>query len=174
MTARGPVRVALIADTHGLLRPEVAAALAGAPLILHAGDVGKSAVLDALTSIAPTRAIRGNVDRGGWAAALPAEDLVEVAGRRIHVLHDRKDLALDPSAAGAGFDVVLSGHSHKPAEERRDGVLYVNPGSCGPRRFSLPISMAWLTLGDGEPAVEFVTFQGRTARGPTPPVSDGS
>ena len=154
------MRVALISDTHGLLRPQVADALVGAPLILHAGDVGKPIVLDALAEIAPVRAIRGNVDRGDWAKALPEDDVVEVAGRLVYLLHDRNDLAIDPSAAGSGFDVVLSGHSHRPAEERRDGVLYVNPGSCGPRRFSLPISMAWLSVADGrEPVVEFVTFE---------------
>ena len=153
------MRIALVSDTHGLLRPEIVEALDGAPLILHAGDVGKPAVLDALREIAPVRAIRGNVDRGEWAEALPHDDVVEVAGRLVYLLHDRNELAIDPSAAGAGFDVVLTGHSHRPAEERRDGVLYVNPGSCGPRRFSLPISMAWLTLEDGEePVVEFVTF----------------
>lgn len=153
------MRVALVSDTHGLLRPEVADALAGAPLILHAGDVGKPAVLEALREIAPVRAIRGNVDRGDWAALLPHDDVVEVDGALVYLLHDRHELALDPSAAGAGFDVVVTGHSHKPAEERRDGVLYVNPGSCGPRRFTLPISMAWLTVGDGQaPVVEFVTF----------------
>ena len=151
------MRIALVADTHGLLRPEVAAALDGAPLILHAGDVGKPAVLDALREIAPVRAIRGNVDRGEWAEALPEEDVVEVGAARVYLLHDRKTLALDPVAEG--YDVVLTGHSHQPLEERRGGVLYVNPGSCGPRRFSLPISMAWLTVGGGAaPGVEFVRF----------------
>ena len=146
-----------MSDTHGLLRPEVVTELAGAPLILHAGDVGKPAVLDALRDIAPLRVIRGNVDRGGWAEALPEEDVVEVEGARIYLLHDRKEIAIDPVAEGV--DVVLTGHSHKAAEERRDGVLYVNPGSCGPRRFRLPISMAWLTVGAGEGlGVEFVTF----------------
>ena len=152
-------RVALIADTHGLLRPEVAEALAGAPLILHAGDVGKPAVLDALEAIAPIRAVRGNVDRGEWAAMLPRDAVVEVGGRLVYLLHDRHELAIDPSSAGAGFDIVMTGHSHRPGSETLDGVLYVNPGSCGPRRFSLPISMAWLTIApDAPPTVEFVTF----------------
>ena len=153
-------RVALISDTHGLLRPAVSEALAGAPLILHAGDVGKPEVLETLERIAPVRAIRGNVDRGEWAARLPTDDVVEVADRLVYLIHDRNELALDPSGAGSGFDVVLSGHSHRPGSETRDGVLYVNPGSCGPRRFSLPISMAWLTLGPTGtvPEVEFVTF----------------
>ena len=153
------MRIALVSDTHGLLRPEGAAALAGAPLILHAGDVGKPEVLDALAAIAPVRAIRGNVDRGEWAASLPHDDVVEVSGCLVYLLHDRHELALDPSSAGAGFDVVVTGHSHKPGAERRDGVLYVNPGSCGPRRFKLPISMAWLLVEEGEvPEVEFATF----------------
>lgn len=164
------MRVALVSDTHGLLRPELAAELVGAPLILHAGDVGKDAVLDALERTAPTCAIRGNVDRSGRVVCLPHDEVVEIAGRLVYLLHDRAELGLDPSAAG--FDVVVTGHSHRPAVETRDGVLYVNPGSCGPRRFSLPVSMAWLTLAPGRaPAVEFVDLEGRTARGPTPPVS---
>ena len=152
------MRVAVVSDTHGLLRPAVREALTGAPLIVHAGDVGKDATLEALEAIAPLRAIRGNVDRAGRVAALPATDLVQVAGRRLRLVHDRKDLDLRPGAESV--DVVISGHSHKPAEERRDGTLWLNPGSVGPRRFSLPISMAWLTLGPRgtPPEVEFVTF----------------
>jgi len=153
------MRVALVSDTHGLVRPEVAEALEGAPLILHAGDVGKPAVLEALEALAPVRAIRGNVDRGEWAERLPHDEVVEVEGCLVYLLHDRGELALDPSAAGAGFDVVVTGHSHRPVSEVRGGVLYVNPGSCGPRRFRLPISMAWLTVEAGKaPGVEFVTF----------------
>ena len=150
------MRLPVISDTHGLLRPAVAEALAGVPLILHAGDVGRDGTLEALEAIAPLRAIRGNVDRAGRVAALPATDTVEVAGRRLHLVHDRGDLDVDPR----GVDAVISGHSHKPSEERRDGVLWLNPGSVGPRRFSLPISMAWLTLGEpGAPLeVEFATF----------------
>jgi len=154
------VRIALVSDTHGLLRPQVVDALDGAPLILHAGDVGNVEVLDALRAIAPVRAVRGNVDHGEWAEALPCEDLVEVGDRRVLLLHDRQALAFDPATGPDRVHVVVSGHSHRPAEERRDGVLHVNPGSCGRRRFTLPISMAWLTLAaDEEPTVEFVTFE---------------
>ena len=151
-------RIAVIADTHGLLRPEVAQALSGSPLIVHAGDVGTVSVLEALQAIAPTRAILGNVDGGELLERLPRDDVVEVEGKRLYLLHDRGELDLDPSEQGAGFDAVITGHSHRPREERIDGVLYLNPGSIGPRRFSLPISMAWLTL-DAELAVEFQTFE---------------
>ena len=156
------MRVPVVSDTHGLLRPAVAEALAGAPLILHAGDVGRDATLEALEAIAPTRAIRGNVDRAGRVAALPETDVVELAGRRLYLIHDRQAIAIDPADPpdGRAVDVVISGHSHRPHEERRDGVLWLNPGSVGPRRFRLPISMAWVTLDEtgGPPAVEFATF----------------
>lgn len=148
----------MISDTHGLLRPVVADALAGASLILHAGDVGKDATLEALESIAPVRAIRGNVDRSGRVSRLPPTDTVDVAGRRLFLLHDRNDLDVDPRVSG--IDVVVSGHSHRAVEEIVDGTLYLNPGSVGPRRFRLPITMAWLTFVEGErlPAVEIVTL----------------
>ena len=153
------MRVAVISDTHGLLRPAVADALRGAPLILHAGDVGKDAVLDALEDIAPTIAVRGNVDRTRRVGELPETRTVDIAGRRVHLVHDCNDIAVDP--AEQGIDVVLSGHSHKYREEVLDGVLWLNPGSVGPRRFKLPISMAWLAFGadDGLPRVELVTFE---------------
>ena len=153
------MRVAVISDTHGLLRPAVADALRGAPLILHAGDVGKDAVLDALEGIAPTIAVRGNVDRTGRVGELPETRTVDVAGRRVHLVHDRNDVAVDPTERN--IDVVLSGHSHKHREEVSDGVLWLNPGSVGPRRFKLPISMAWLTFGPGHelPRTELVTFE---------------
>ena len=152
------MRVPVISDTHGLLRPAVVDTLAGVELILHAGDVGKPAALVALRNIAPVRAIRGNVDRGEWAEALPETDVVEVVGRRIHLVHDRNDIAIDP--VREGIDVVISGHSHRAREERVDGVLWLNPGSVGPRRFRLPITMAWLILGPpgSAPGVEFVEF----------------
>ena len=152
------MRVPVVSDTHGLLRPAVAEALSDAPLILHAGDVGKPATLEALRAIAPVRAIRGNVDRGDWADALPVADTVEIAGRRIHLVHDRADLDLDPVASG--IDVVVFGHSHRASEELVDGVLWLNPGSVGPRRFRLPITMAWLTLDSSSaaPVVEFAAF----------------
>ena len=153
------MRVPVISDTHGLLRPAVAEALAGAPLVLHAGDVGKPATLEALRAIAPVRAIRGNVDRGDWADALPATDTLEIAGRRVHLVHDRADIDVDP--AEDGIDVVVSGHSHRAREERVGGTLWLNPGSVGPRRFRLPITMAWITFGapGTSPGVEFVEFE---------------
>lgn len=135
----------VIADTHGLLRPEAASALAGCEAIVHAGDVGKPAVLEALATIAPVTAIRGNVDR--WADELPDTEVLRFADRLIYVLHDLNALALDPAAAG--FDVVVSGHSHRPKIVEHDGVLYLNPGSAGPRRFRLPITLAQLEVGPG-------------------------
>ena len=138
-------RIGVISDTHGLLRPEALQALAGAELIVHAGDVGRPEVLDGLRAVAPVVAVRGNNDRGAWATALAETEVVETGGRSLYVLHDLKELDLDPRAAG--FDAVIAGHSHQPRIERRDGVLYLNPGSAGPRRFRLPIALAWLDIG---------------------------
>ena len=137
-------RIGVISDTHGLVRPEALRALTGADLIVHAGDVGTPAVLEALRAVAPVVAVRGNNDRGGWAAALAETEVVETDGRSLYVLHDLKELDLDPRVAG--FDAVIAGHSHQPRIERRDGVLYLNPGSAGPRRFRLPIAIAWLAV----------------------------
>ena len=137
-------RIGVISDTHGLVRPEALRALAGAELIVHAGDVGGPEVLDALRAVAPVVAVRGNNDRGPWAAALAETEVVETAGRSLYVLHDLKELDLDPRAAG--FDAVIAGHSHQPRIDRRAGVLYLNPGSAGPRRFRLPIAVAWLAI----------------------------
>ena len=134
----------LISDTHGLLRPEALRALQGSDLVIHAGDVGRPEILDRLRSIAPVVAVKGNIDRGPWASALPATAVAEPAGVRIYVLHDIHDLDLDPAAAG--FHVVVSGHSHQPASAERAGVLYINPGSAGPRRFRMPITVARLAL----------------------------
>jgi len=134
------MRVGVISDTHGLLRSEVVAALTGVNHILHAGDVGDPDILDALAAIAPLTAIRGNVDRTGICASLPATEIVELGGLTIYMLHSLDDLDLDPAASG--FGVVVTGHSHQPTIERRKGVLYLNPGSAGPRRFSLPVSIA--------------------------------
>ncbi|HEX4067817.1 MAG TPA: metallophosphoesterase family protein [Acidobacteriaceae bacterium] len=144
----------MISDTHGLLRAEALAGLAGADWILHAGDVGDAGILETLGRIAPVTAIRGNIDTGGACARLPATELVDVGGTAFYLLHDLQELDLDPGSAGIG--VVVSGHSHRPRIERRKGVLYLNPGSAGPRRFSLPISFALVTLGDGEPEAEIV------------------
>ncbi len=146
------MRVGVISDTHGLLRTEAVAALAGVDHILHAGDVGEPAILDALAAIAPLTAIRGNIDRFGVGAALPPTEIVELSGSTIYMLHSLNELDLDPSAAGIG--IVVSGHSHQPSIERRRGVLYLNPGSAGPRRFSLPVSIGFLRLGGVEPVAE--------------------
>ena len=139
------MRVGVISDTHGLVRPEALKALAGSELIVHAGDVGGAEVLEALTKIAPVRAVRGNNDHGAWASRLPESDFVEVGGRTIYVIHDVKELDLDPAASGIA--AVTAGHSHRPRNEVVGGVLYFNPGSAGPRRFSLPISVGRIDAG---------------------------
>jgi hypothetical protein len=144
----------LISDTHGLLRPEALAALRGSDLIIHAGDVGKPEVLDALKELAPVVAIKGNIDTGSWASILPATAVAELESTIIYVLHDLHDLDLDPVAAG--FHIIVSGHSHKPSQQERSGVLYVNPGSAGPRRFQLPITIARLNIAKTPWKVEFV------------------
>ncbi|EMD98475.1 MULTISPECIES: metallophosphoesterase family protein [Stutzerimonas stutzeri subgroup] len=150
------MRIGLISDTHGLLRPEALAALQGCAQIIHAGDIGKPQVLDGLRTIAPLEAIRGNIDTADWALELPERLDLRIGGLTLHVLHDLKQLDIDPLAAG--IDVVIAGHSHKPKVERRDGVLYVNPGSAGPRRFSLPICLALLELNDGQAQVELISL----------------
>lgn len=139
--------VAVISDTHGLLRPEAVAALAVAEHVLHAGDVGDAAILEALRKIAPVTAIRGNVDVSGECGRLPETELVDLGGVGVYMLHDLGALDLDPVAAGVG--VVVSGHSHKANAERKKGVLYFNPGSAGPKRFSLPISVGLLEIDGG-------------------------
>jgi putative phosphoesterase len=148
------VRVGVISDTHGLLRPEAVAALAGVEHILHAGDVGDPAILDALRKVAPVTAIRGNVDVSGDCARLPETELVELGGVGVYMLHDLGALDLDPVAAGVG--VVISGHSHKARIERKKGVLYFNPGSAGPKRFSLPVSVGLLKIDDGRAEARIV------------------
>ncbi len=150
-------RTGLISDTHGLLRKEALEALRGSELILHAGDVGKPEILEQLKEIAPVVAVRGNVDTEPWAQALPESALVEEGGVRIYMLHDAKALDLNPAAAG--FHIVVSGHSHQPGREVRDGVLYVNPGSAGQRRFQLPVTVAHLRLGRVPWEVEFVDLE---------------
>jgi uncharacterized protein len=138
------MRIGIISDTHGLLRPEAVEALRGVDHIIHAGDIGRPEVIEGLRRIAPTTAVRGNVDRGEWAGAYPDTERVTLGGRSFYVLHDRDELDLDPAAAD--IDVVISGHSHQPKIETLDGVLYLNPGSAGPRRFTLPIALATLEL----------------------------
>jgi hypothetical protein len=137
--------IGVISDTHGLLRPEAAAALQGVDAIVHAGDVGAPEVLERLAAIAPVTAVRGNNDRGAWAERLPLTDVLKTGDVRLYILHDAKALDLDPRAAG--FAAVIAGHSHQPRHERRDGVLYFNPGSAGPRRFRLPVTVGRLTIG---------------------------
>ncbi len=146
----------VISDTHGLLRPEAVAALQGADLILHAGDIGAPEILAELRRLAPVIAVRGNVDRGPWAERLPATEVVECGGAQLYLLHDRKQLDLDPAAAG--FLAVICGHSHRPAQQRRKGVLYFNPGSAGPRRFHLPVSLGRLHIRDGKIKAELITL----------------
>ena len=144
------MRVGVLSDTHGLLRPEALAALRGVDHILHAGDVGDPAILDHLRALAPLTAIRGNIDRSGPCALLPATEAVELAGHLAYLVHSLADLDLNPEAAG--ISTVLSGHSHKPAIETRRNVLFLNPGSAGPRRFSLPVTVAMLFLELHTPA----------------------
>jgi uncharacterized protein len=144
LTPPGRLRVGLISDTHGLLRREALVWLAGSNHIVHAGDVGDPAILDALAAIAPITAIRGNVDTDAWAARLPETTRVTIGGVAIYVLHDLATLDLKPHAHG--IRVVVYGHSHKPSVTERDGVLFVNPGSAGPRRFRLPIAAAELII----------------------------
>jgi hypothetical protein len=137
-------KIAVLSDTHGLLREEAGSRLHGCDLILHAGDLGGPSVLAELRRMAPVVAVRGNVDTGPWASGLHAEECIDVEGHRIWVVHDLSTLSLDPAAAGIG--VVIYGHSHKPAVEWKAGILYLNPGSAGPKRFHLPVSMAFLRL----------------------------
>ena len=152
------MKIGVISDTHGLLRPEVAPALAGVERILHLGDVGKISILGELEKIAPVTAVRGNVDREGRCGELPETDVVLIADRYVYMLHDLNTLHLDPAAGK--FAAVLFGHSHIPNFYRRKGVLYFNPGSCGPRRFDLPVSVGLLTVSDdGEFEAEIVKLR---------------
>jgi uncharacterized protein len=139
--------IGVISDTHGLLRPEAVAALAGVEHILHAGDVGDAAILDALRKIAPVTAIRGNIDVWGECAELPPTDVVELGDKLFYLVHSVRDLDINPAVAG--ISMVVSGHSHKASVEVRDGVIYFNPGSAGPRRFSLPVTLGFVTVEDG-------------------------
>lgn len=151
-----PIQVGLISDTHGLLRPEVVAALNGCEFILHAGDVGGPDILPQLRRIAPVTAVRGNVDGGPWADALREWETITLAGQRIHLRHILADVDAEVDAEGIG--VVVTGHSHRPLIERIDGVLFINPGSAGPRRFQLPVTVARLELVDGVFSARIVTL----------------
>src|SRR3981189_1274835 len=150
-------RCGRISDTHSLRRKEAVEALRGSELIIHAGDVGKPEILEELRKIAPVVAVRGNVDTEPWAKELPATAVAEAGAAVIYVLHDVKALDLNPAASG--FHIVVSGHSHKPGKTERDGVLYINPGSAGPRRFQLPVSVAILQLEQASCQVEFVDLE---------------
>ncbi len=146
----------MISDTHGLLRPEALAALRGSDRIIHAGDVGAPGILERLSQLAAVSAVGGNVDLADWAEPLPRSATLELGGSRIHVLHDLGELDLDPLAAGVA--AVVSGHSHRPGVRRQDGVLFVNPGSAGRRRFTLPVSLARLRLGAGGIEASLITL----------------
>jgi uncharacterized protein len=139
--------IGLISDTHGLLRPEAVRALTGVSHIIHAGDIGGPEILEALRKIAPVYAVRGNNDKGSWAAAIPLYEALDLEGVSIYVLHDLKEIDVDPRAAG--FAAVVSGHSHRPTVDERDGVTFVNPGSAGPRRFTLPVTVGYLDITTG-------------------------
>jgi putative phosphoesterase len=146
--------IGLISDTHGLMRQEALAALKGSDLIIHAGDVGKPEIIEQLRALAPVVAVRGNIDKGAWVSRLPATAVAEARSARIYILHDIQQLDLDPAAAG--FNLVVSGHSHKSSRAEQDGVIYVNPGSAGPRRFRLPATVARLDLKKSPWTVEFI------------------
>lgn len=148
--------VGVISDTHGLVRPGALEALAGSGLIIHAGDVGGPEVLEELGRVAPVVAVRGNNDRGAWAEALPGYEAVKVNGTFLYVLHDLKELDIAPAASG--FRVVVSGHSHRPLVEERRGVLYLNPGSAGPRRFKLPVTVARLNVAGADASAEIINL----------------
>jgi len=148
--------IGVISDTHGLLRPQAVAALQGSMLIIHAGDVGSPDILDALRRIAPVVAVRGNVDTGPWAERLPDTEVVQLDDSSVYVLHILDELDHDPPTAG--FRAVISGHTHRPKLERKDGVLYFNPGSAGPRRFDLPVSVGRLVLAESKVKGEIINL----------------
>jgi putative phosphoesterase len=151
---RNPKTIGLISDTHGLLRPQALRALEGSDLIIHAGDVGNPEILETLKTLAPVFAVRGNVDTDSWALALPETEVIETNPATIYVLHDVHAIDLDPVAAG--FHIIVSGHSHKPAQTEHGGVLFLNPGSAGPRRFDLPVTVARLDLSQQPWSVTFI------------------
>ena len=150
------MRIGVISDTHSLLRPEAIAALRGSHRILHAGDIGDPGILDSLRELAPVTVVRGNVDRGPWAAALPETELVEIEGLSIYLIHDLGQLDLKPEAAG--IRVVIYGHSHQPKIEEKNGALFFNPGSAGPRRFHLPVSLGRIEIEKEKLKGEIITL----------------
>ena len=151
------IRIGVISDTHDLLRPAAKLALTGVDRILHAGDVCGREVLDELERIAPVTAVRGNNDHGAWAASIPVTAAVEIGGVSIYILHDLNELDLEPQTAG--FRVVVCGHSHRPAMQEKDGVLFINPGSAGPRRFALPVSVGFIEIVAGQVSAKLHTLQ---------------
>jgi len=151
------VRIGVIADTHGLLRPEAIVALRGSDFIIHAGDIDEPVILENLSALAPVTAVRGNVDRGPWAKKLPTSAVLEVGGASIYVIHNLLELDLKPEAAG--FSAVISGHTHVSKQENKNGVLYFNPGSAGPRRFQLPVGVGRLVVHDAKVSGEFVELR---------------
>ena len=154
----------LISDTHGLLREEAVRALRGSDLILHAGDVGAPEILETLRNLAPVVAVRGNVDTGEWAQALPLKEAISAGPAMIYMIHILNGLDMNPAAGG--FQIVVSGHSHKPGQSEKDGVIYINPGSAGPRRFYLPVTVARLDLGGRPWKVEFIELEGGASTKP--------
>jgi len=154
---RPSILIGVISDTHGLLRPEAVEALRGSERIIHAGDVGSPEIIEELSAMAPVTAVRGNVDKGAWSCKLPETQVLELGGLSIYLLHDLAQLDLKPKAVG--FAAVISGHSHVPKQETRDGVLYFNPGSAGPRRFKLPVSVGKLILEHGGVRGELLPLQ---------------
>jgi putative phosphoesterase len=151
------ITLGVISDTHGLLRPEAVEALRGSDRILHAGDIGAPEILEALVKIAPVTAVRGNVDTGAWARSLAETEVVEAGGVSVYILHNLGQLDLKPEAAG--FRVVIFGHSHHPKIDEKNGVLYFNPGSAGPRRFHLPVSVGRLMIGAGKVRAQLVELE---------------
>jgi uncharacterized protein len=167
MTAINDLRVGLISDTHGLLRPEARAFLVGCDYIVHGGDIGSAEILDELAALAPLIAVRGNNDTEPWAARLPVSELIRVGNVFLYVIHNLAELDIDPGAAGVR--VIVSGHSHKPMVDERDGILYVNPGSSGPRRFKLPISVGEVFVSGSAVSARLVDLSGG-AHAATPPL----
>ncbi|HXN23075.1 MAG TPA: metallophosphoesterase family protein [Candidatus Dormibacteraeota bacterium] len=154
---KSPAIIGIISDTHGLLRDEAVRALRSSDLIIHAGDVGSPEIIATLQSLAPVVAVKGNTDIGAWTSALPATAVAEARLATIYVLHNLNDLDLDPLAAG--FHIVVSGHTHKPKRSERSGILYLNPGSAGPRRFTLPVTIARLNLAATPWQVDFIDLE---------------
>jgi putative phosphoesterase len=157
MAVRSARRVGLISDTHGLLRPEALAFLKGSDFIVHGGDIGNAKVLEELRALAPLTVVRGNNDSGAWAEGIAETEVLRIGEISIYVLHNLAELDVDPAAAG--YQVVVSGHSHRPLIEERDGILYVNPGSSGPRRFNLPIAVGELEVAAGALKARIVDLQ---------------